>query len=102
MARTNSAYGPVPLGMPTADFWNQRMTPGNLFGLNPGAPSRAAGHALPPTSVTGGDRAFVPWSPDSPVFWLLVITGATVLGITGASVKVRAFKGRASANLGST
>lgn len=96
------AYGPYPGAMPTTDYWNQRMTPASLFGLSPGAPSKAAGQALPPTSVMGGDRAFVPWHPDSPVFWLLLITGATVLGITGASVKVRAFKGRGSANLGTT
>jgi len=100
MPRGYQAYAPYPGAMPTTDFYNQRMTPANLFGLNPGAPSKAAGHALPLTSVTGGDRAFVPWSPDSPVFWLVVVAGATLLGLTGASVKVRAFKRRASVDVG--
>jgi hypothetical protein len=90
-------------GSPSADYWNQRMTPANLLGLSPGAGSRsAAGAALPPTTAGGGDRVAVPWHPDSPLFWLLLIGGATVAGITGASVKVRAFKGRAGASIGTT
>lgn len=93
--------GAIPLpGMPTADWYNQRMTPAALLGLSPGAGSKAAGQSLPPTSHAGGDMAMVPWHPDSPFFWLAAIGGLTVLGITGASVHVRAFKKRASVELG--
>lgn len=88
------------LSAPTDMYWNQRMTPAALFGLSPGAPSKAAGAALPPTSVVGGDRAFVPWHPDSPVFWAAAFVGLTVLGVTGASVHVRAFRRRAGVDLG--
>ena len=87
-------------GQPTLDWYNQRMTPAALLGISPAAGTKAAGQGLPPTSVTGGDKAFVPWHPDSPVFWLAAIAGLTVLGITGASVHVRAFKRRASVELG--
>lgn len=88
-------------GMPTADFWNQRMTPSALLGLNPGAGSKqAAGAALPPTSHAGGDMAAVPWHPDSPVFWLAAFGILTAAGITGASVRVRAFKRHAGLELG--
>jgi hypothetical protein len=34
------------------------------------------------------------------VFWFAAVAGLTVLGITGASVRVRAFKRRASVELG--
>lgn len=90
---------PLP-GMPTTEWYNQRMTPAALLGLSPGAGSKAAGQSLPPTSVAGGDSAMVPWHPDSPIFWLVAIGGLTVLGITGASVRVRAFKKRATVELG--
>lgn len=89
-------------GSPSTDWWNQRMTPASLLGLSPAGGSKAAGQALPPTSVAGGDNAYVPWHPDSPIFWLAALAGLTVLGITGASVKLRAFKGRAGLNIGST
>lgn len=85
---------------PTDMYWNQRVTPAALFGLSPGAPSKAAGAALPPTSVTGGDRAMVPWSPDSPLFWAAGFALLTVLGVTGASVRVRAFGKHAGVELG--
>ena len=87
-------------GAPGSAYWNQVMTPQNLLGLNPGTGSKAAGSSLPPTSVAGGDNAYVPWSPDSPMFWFVVIAGATVIGIAGASVKVRAFKRHASVDIG--
>lgn len=87
-------------GSPTDMYWNQRLTPAALLGLSPGAPSKAAGGALPPTTAAGGDGAFVPWSPDSPMFWLFGFIGLTLLGITGASVKVRAFHKTADLDLG--
>lgn len=87
-------------GSPTDMYWNQRLTPALLLGLNPGAPSKAAGGSLPPTSVTGGDNAFVPWSPDSPLFWLGAFVGLTLVGVLGASVKVRAFGKDADVNIG--
>lgn len=87
-------------GAPTDDYWNSRMTPAALLGISPASGSKAAGAALPPTSHVGGDLAMVPWSPDSPMFWLIAITGLTVFGITGASFRVRVGKGRAGANIG--
>lgn len=87
-------------GAPTDMYWNQRLTPSLLLGLNPGAPSRAQGAALPPNTAAGGDHVAVPWSPDSPLFWLGGVVLLTVLGVTGASVRVRAFSKRASVELG--
>lgn len=86
---------------PGADYWNTQLSPSALLGLSPAVQTKAAGAALPPVSAAGGDNSHVPWHPDSPEFWLVVIAGATVLGLAGASVRVRAFKGRASAELGS-
>lgn len=87
-------------GGPTMEYWNQRMTPSAMLGLSAGAGSKAAGAALPPTSAAGGDMAYVWWHPDSPMFWLVAITATTIAGITGASVRVRAFKHRATVDLG--
>jgi len=92
---------PLP-GAPTDMYWNQRVTPAALFGLSPGAPGGGAGAALPHSSVTGADKAFVPWHPDSPVFWLGAVTALTILGVTGASVRVRAFRRHAGVELGDT
>jgi len=87
---------------PGADYWNRQLTPSALLGLSPGVQTKAAGAALPPVGATGGDNSHVPWHPDSPHFWLIAVAAATVLGLAGASVRVRAFKGRAGASLGST
>lgn len=80
------------------------FTAADLFGLNPGAPSAAAhgggGDVLPPTSTMAGDQGMVPWHPDSPMFWLVLIGGATLLGILGASFDVRAGKRHASVKVG--
>lgn len=88
------------LAAPTDMYWNQRVTPAAMFGLSPAGGSKAAGAALPGTSAVGGDKASVPWHPDSPLFWLVIVSAATVFGITGASVRVRAFKAHAGAELG--
>jgi hypothetical protein len=87
---------------PGADYFNTQWTPAALLGISSANQTKAAGQALPPVSVTGGDNAFVPWHPDSPDFWLVVIAGLTLLGLAGASVRVRAFKGSAGANIGET
>lgn len=87
-------------GAPSGDYWNNQMTPAALLGISPASGSKAAGASLPPTSHAAGDLAMVPWSPDSPMFWLIGITALTVFGITGASVKFRVGKGRAGANIG--
>lgn len=79
---------------------NSAADVGNQLGLSPGG-SRLSGYegqALPASTYTGHDAGAVPWSPDSPVFWLAVIGGATLLGWVGASFNVRA--GRASAQIG--
>jgi hypothetical protein len=78
-----------------------KQSAAGLYGLSPGAPTtKTAGASLPRTSHTGGDYGVVPWSPDSPVFWFAAVAGLTILGITGASVRVRAFKRRASVDIG--
>lgn len=89
-------------GAPGSMDWGQRVTPAAMFGLTPGAPrgGRSAGAVLPATSVGAGDRAYVPWSPDSPVFWGLAFVALTLAGVAGASVRVRAFKGHAGAEIG--
>jgi hypothetical protein len=92
------------LGSDTA-FWNQVTGP-KMLGMSPanGAvlQTPTAGASLPSSTVTGGDNAMLPWSPDSPTFWLVLIAGATVFGIAGASFRVRVGKGHAGANLGAT
>jgi hypothetical protein len=85
--------------LPGAGNWNW-MTPQALLGISPAYASKAAGAGTPPTTLSGGDHAAVPWHPDSPTFWLLVIAGATVFGIAGASVRVRAFHAHAGASVG--
>lgn len=87
-------------GAPADMLWNKQVTPASMFGINPGAARGGAGAALPPTSVGAGDGAFVPWSPDSPTFWAVALIVLTVAGVTGASVRVRAFKRSAEAKLG--
>lgn len=80
------------------------MTPYSMFRLNPGDASGnslpVAGDSLPASTATMGDWGGLPWHPDSPGFWLLVVAGATVLGILGASVDVRAGKARAGGHVG--
>lgn len=70
-----------------------------LTGLNPGTASGAPEMA-PKVSHTMGDKGALPWHPDSPQFWLLLLLGGTVFGIVGASVQFRAGPARAGASLG--
>lgn len=86
-------------GFGSGDYWTKANSAA-LLGLTPGTGSKAAGQSLPPTTTHGGDLMSVPWHPDSPIFWLAVLGVGTMLGITGASVRVRAFKGRAGVNVG--
>jgi len=73
-----------------------------MLGLNPATHSLSAGEQLPATSHTASDRGGFPWHPDSPVFWAGVLILGTIAGVAGASVNVRAFRGRAGAKLGTT
>lgn len=59
-----------------------------------------AGASLPHTSNTVGDSGAVPWSPDSPHFWAVVILGLTVFGVIGASMDLRAGKRHARVSVG--
>lgn len=86
----------------TADYLNGDTSAANLLGMNPAQQSRAAGHSTPVTTAVGGDRQMVPWSPDSPGFWVVLIAAATVLGALAADVKVRVFKRQAAASVGKT
>ena len=82
-------------------FWDHMSGPA-LLGMSPAAGSKAAGHALPPTTAAYGDRQQVWWHSDSQEFWLLLVGGLTILGMAGASLKVRLFRGRAGASIGNT
>jgi hypothetical protein len=75
-------------------------TASSLLGLSPASGSRAAGQSLPPVTAMAGDRQQVWWSPDSPTFWVAGLIGLTVLGMAGADVRVRLFKGKAGASVG--
>jgi hypothetical protein len=102
MSRGNGPAINLPGSPGAAGYWNHDLSPAALLGLSPAKQSKAAGQALPPTSVTGGDNAYVPWHPDSPTFWLLAIGVGTIFGLLGASIQVRAGKGKAGANIGTT
>jgi len=101
VARTGNANLPGETFAPAAGF-NDRMSASALLGLQAGSGSRAAGHALPPVTAGYGDRQQVPWSPDSPTFWVAGLILLTLTGMAGADVRVRLFKGRASAGVGTT
>lgn len=76
---------------------NEQASVSNLLGISPGS-ARLSGYegaSLPASTYSGGDRAAVPWSPDSPLLWGGAIALLTVLGVIGASVNVRAGKARA-------
>lgn len=78
-----------------------QWSPAALFNLNPaGAGLRPAGEQLPPTSHRLGDRGALPWSPDSPQFWLIGVAVLTFMGIIGASVSLKAGPAKGSASLG--
>lgn len=84
--------------MDLGSFYGQ-MTAYNTYGVNPGAASGAPEMA-PPVSHMAGDKGAVPWHPDSPTFWLVLIGTASLLGIAGASINLRAGPARAGASLG--
>jgi hypothetical protein len=86
----------------SADYMNGQMSAGALLGMTPARQSKAAGQSTPPVTAAGGDRQMVPWSPDSPGFWLAVVAGLTVAGMAAADVRVRLFKRTAAASVGKT
>jgi hypothetical protein len=86
----------------TADYLNGETSSSELLGMNPAQQSRAAGDSTPLTTAVHGDRSMVPWSADSPGFWLAVIAGATLIGIVAADVRVRFGKREARASVGKT
>ena len=81
---------------------NQEASVSSLLGISPGA-SRLPGYEgaqLPASTYAGPDNAAVPWSADSPLFWGALVAVGTLLGIFGASVRIRAGHTRASAEVG--
>lgn len=83
----------------------QGMTAENILGIVPGGArpvsmTSAAGETLPGSSHMAGDKGSVPYHPDSPHFWFLVLGVLAIAGIVGASVDVRGGKRhvRASVN----
>lgn len=81
---------------------NQEASVSNLLGISAGQPRLPGyeGQQLPASTYAGADKAAVPWSPDSPLFWGAVLGAATLIGLLGASVQVRAGKTRARAEVG--
>lgn len=102
MARTGTAnLGAMVTGQDRS-YWNSQ-TPSALLGIRGGTAVRgAAGASLPPVTAGYGDRQQVWWSPDSPTFWVFALIGLTAFGMAGADVRVRLFKRRARAEVGTT
>jgi hypothetical protein len=78
-------------------------SPYAVTGLSPATQQRdhsPAGETLPHSTHSGLDKGALPWHPDSPGFWLMFLVAGTVLGIVGASVRVRVLGGSAGANVG--
>lgn len=88
----------------SADLLYSTLHPLQQFGLAPGGAgpggSSAAGVALPASSTTSADGGDKPWHPDSPLFWLAILTVASVTGIVGASVNLKAGPAKAGAKIG--
>lgn len=87
--------------MAVDDFFAQ-LNPATLLNLSPVTPtgSSAAGAGLPVTTTTSADHGAKPWHPDSPLFWLAVVAGASLAGIVGASVNLHAGPAKARASVG--
>lgn len=89
------------MGMPDEAYF-AKLNPFDQLGLNvamSGGPS-AAGAGLPATSTASNDGGDKPWSPDSPIFWIVALTALSVAGIVGASVNVHAGPARAGGKIG--
>lgn len=80
-----------------ADAINDHASISSQLGMSAGQARLTGyeGQSLPASTYTGQDRAAVPWSPDSPTFWLIGVLALTALGWVGASVNVRAGRARA-------
>jgi hypothetical protein len=60
----------------------------NVFSF-PGGSASAVGGGLPTSSHTGDDKGASPLHPDSPIFWLLILTGGVLAGIIGLGGSAR-------------
>lgn len=89
--------------MAVEDYFSA-LNPRSLLGLDVTATSgpSAAGASLPASSpsTSHGDGGDKPWSPDSPIFWVAVITAFSIAGIVGASVNLHAGPVRAGGAIG--
>lgn len=81
---------------------NEQASVSNLLGISPASAGLSGyeGQVLPASTYSGADRAAVPWSPDSPLFWGGVVAFATLLGLIGASARVRFGKTTAQGSVG--
>lgn len=80
---------------------NQQASVSTLLGMSPGG-ARLSGYeggALPATTFGAQDNGAVPWSPDSPVFWLAVLGLGTLFGFIGASADFRVGRARIGAEV---
>jgi hypothetical protein len=88
----------------TVDHLYSTLHPLQQYNLLPGGAgpggSSAAGVALPASSTTSADGGDKPYHPDSPLFWLALLVVASVTGIVGASVNVKAGPAKASGKIG--
>lgn len=81
---------------------NENASVSHMLGISPGAARLPGyeGQQLPASTVSGQDKAQVPWSVDSPLFWGAVLVGGTLLGLFGASVNVRAGRAHGRVEVG--
>ena len=79
-------------------------SPYSLVGLMPTGNKEFSGstpyETLGVTSNSAGDQGANAFHPDSPVFWVVAILGATLLGIFGVSAGVKAGPVKSSLEVG--
>lgn len=75
-----------------------QMSP-QAYGLTGGAPAHSSLSTAPSIAQSAVLPLPQPWHPDNPLFWLLVIAGAS-MGLIGFTVTGRAGPAHASAGVG--
>jgi hypothetical protein len=80
-----------------------RMNPTDMYGIAPVAPAlmESSPPALAQSAGPSTFDAARPWSPDSPIFWLVGLAAAT-LGLIGFATSVRVGPARAAIAVGAS